>query len=319
MMRVFVYEFTCAASAATVLACGAGSLNPEGAAMFASISEDFARIPNTEVVTLPRGEPEEIAFRRTVHLADATLVIAPEFDGLLAERCRWVRDEGGFCLNPSAETLALGADKFRMAAHWQNAGVPTPPTLLASDEPPPWPKWVLKPRFGAGSIDTQLNGPPRPWGEIGPMIVQPWLAGLPASVAFLCGPGQIVALPPASQHLSTDGRFEYRGGSVPLPEPWSTRALNLATQAVRAVPGLLGFVGIDVVLGEDGRDWAIELNPRLTTSYLGLRRQARFNLAEAMWRIACGQPPPEMTWSAEQVEFQADGRVVIVSARSSDH
>ena len=56
------------------------------------------------------------------------------------------------------------------------------------------------------------------------------------------------------------------------------------------MPGLSGYVGVDVVLGNDGRDWAIEINPRLTTSYVGLRALAGFNLAEAMLavaRVAC--------------------------------
>ncbi|MCX7699272.1 MAG: ATP-grasp domain-containing protein [Gemmataceae bacterium] len=317
MMRIFIYEFTCAASAASLHAPEVRSLSPEGAAMLAAVTEDFAGISGCEVITLPPGEAEEIAFRRAAQLADATLVIAPEFDHLLAQRCQWVRDEGGFCLNPSAEGIALGSDKWRLAEHWRNMGVPTPETLLADESPPPWSSWVLKPRFGAGSLDTQVNGPPRPRGELGPMIVQPWLHGVAASVAFLCGPGQIVAMPPAAQQLSRDGTLKYLGGKVPLPEPWSSRALKIATKAARAIPGLCGYVGIDVLLGEDGNDWAIEMNPRLTTSYLGLRKKARFNLAAAIWCIARGEPPPEMRWSADEVEFAADGTVVVTSSVSS--
>lgn len=279
--------------------------------MFAAVTEDFARITGCEVIVPSPGEPEETAFRRAARQADATLVIAPEFDDILANRCRWVREEGGFCLNPSAEVIDLGSDKFRLAGHWQRFGVPTPETLLPDGSPLPWSSWVLKPRFGAGSLDTHVNGTPRPRGEIGQMIVQPWLSGVAASVSFLCGPDRVVALSPAAQHLATDGTLKYLGGKVPLPEPWSSRALRIATQAVHAIPGLCGYIGVDVLLGIDGRDWAIEMNPRLTTSYLGLRRRARFNLAEAMWRIARGEPPPAMVWSADEIEFSADGKLVV--------
>ena len=40
---------------------------------------------------------------------------------------------------------------------------------------------------------------------------------------------------------------------------------------------------------DGSRDYAIEINPRLTTSYVGLRALAEFNIAEAMLRAATGK------------------------------
>src|SRR5262249_27211100 len=109
-------------------------------------------------------------------------------------------------------------------------------------------------------------------------IVQPFVPGVAASVAFLFGPGRCLALPPAAQRLSEDDCFRYLGGSVPLPPPLAERARRLAWTAVETLPDLRGYVGVDVVLGDatDGSaDWIIEINPRLTTSYVGLRALAR--------------------------------------------
>jgi predicted ATP-grasp superfamily ATP-dependent carboligase len=80
--------------------------------------------------------------------------------------------------------------------------------------------------------------------------------------------------------------------------------------AVRAVPGLLGYVGVDVVLGEaadGGGDAVIEINPRLTTSYVGLRRLARFNLAEAVLAVVAGKALPGLDWRKGPIRFLADG------------
>jgi predicted ATP-grasp superfamily ATP-dependent carboligase len=143
--------------------------------------------------------------------------------------------------------------------------------------------------------------------------VQPLVPGVPASVAFLLGPGQDVALAPAAQRLSSEGRFRYLGGTVPLAPPLAERAARLGRRAVREVPGLRGWVGVDLVLGEpsDGSaDQVIEINPRLTTSYVGLRALATTNLAEILLRVADGEPAPAVVWRAGSVEFQPDGRTV---------
>ena len=129
---------------------------------------------------------------------------------------------------------------------------------------------------------------------------------------MLCGPARFTPLPACRQWLSNDGRFQYLGGITPLPEPLAQRARELGTAAVAALPPTVGYVGIDLVLGaaEDGRDdVVIEVNPRLTTSYVGLRQLARTNLAAAMLDIARGQPVAPLFHDG-RLGFSADGLMV---------
>ena len=145
------------------------------------------------------------------------------------------------------------------------------------------------------------------------MILQEFVSGRAASVAFLCGPAGNVPLLPAFQSLSDDGRFKYQGGELPIPPDLAGRAVKLAQRAVDCVPELCGYVGVDLVLGDaaDGsRDYAIEINPRLTTSYVGLRRLADFNLAEEMLRAARGELVGPLRWKSGRVRFAPDGSVV---------
>jgi predicted ATP-grasp superfamily ATP-dependent carboligase len=272
--------------------------------MLDAVAADFAAIPDVSVVSLLdarlkdraldtsveviRVEPgsEAQAFREIVAQVDFALVIAPELDGILLERCTWAASAGARLLGPSPDAVALTADKLDLARHWKSAGVPTPRTVPRNEEMPPFlPPWIVKPRFGAGSIEIAVS---ESLGSVSgrfESIVQPLVPGQSASVAFLIGPKQTLPLAPCWQHL--DERFQYLGGSTPIPSDMAARAVSIARRSIDAVPGLHGYVGVDVVLGEE--DMAIEINPRLTTSFIGLRQLAQDNLAEALLRIVRGQ------------------------------
>ncbi len=93
---------------------------------------------------------------------------------------------------------------------------------------------------------------------------------------------------------------------MPLAEPLAKRAVGLAGQAVAAVEGLAGFVGVDLVLGmpaDGSEDWVIEINPRPTTSYIGLRQLASDNLVDAALRIARGEVIMPLHWRETVIEF----------------
>jgi predicted ATP-grasp superfamily ATP-dependent carboligase len=143
------------------------------------------------------------------------------------------------------------------------------------------------------------------------MRCEEFVPGLAASVAVLCGPAGNHSLPTCQQRLSADGRFTYLGGRLPLEPPLDQRARRLAEAAVAALPQPRGYIGVDLVLGDaaDGSgDRVIEINPRLTTSYVGLRAAAKSNLAAAMLAVVRGDAP-DLCFHSEPVEFAADGTI----------
>ena len=85
------------------------------------------------------------------------------------------------------------------------------------------------------------------------------------------------------------------------------RATELGTKAITALPPTIGYVGVDLILTEDSTaDSVIEVNPRLTTSYIGLREIAETNLAEVMLSIATGSELA-VSFSNSDINFNADG------------
>lgn len=312
-MRVFVYEYM------TALGIGRAPESPEhgmyreGRAMRDAVAEDLRRIEGAEVVVCPEGADGPVP----CGAGWWHLFIAPETDGVLAGLAE--PRSGGFLLGSSGEALRLTSDKLALADHWRGCGVRTPAT--SAREPTPCEAFpvVWKPRDGAGSTDTFLirdrfelasalavRDPNRQ------MILQEFVPGRAASVAFLCGPREQIPLVPTLQTLSGDGRFKYEGGELPIPTELAERAVAVGRAAVGCVPGLVGYVGVDVVLGAapDGSDdRAIEINPRLTTSYIGLRALADFNIAEVMLRVAAGGAAGALRWKPGRVRFGPDGSV----------
>lgn len=320
MTTVFLYEdVTATWAGGDNQSPPASSLLAEGRAMLDAVTADFQKFADVRLLDSWRrdfvsaGLTTEAEFRRHARSADFSLVIAPECGGRLELLAREVLQAGGNLLGPSPDAIHLTADKLSLVRHWEANGVRTPETWLPGNEPVDLPL-VFKPRDGAGSQGVLLRPSLRSAERGEDEVVQEYVKGFAASLAFLIGPRTLTPLVPCAQHLSDDGRLRYQGGRLPIAPPLAERAIRIATAAVRCVPGLAGYVGVDVVLGDDGRDWAIEINPRLTTSYVGLRALAKFNLAEAMLAAIRGQSLPAMEWYEGTIAFTPDGRLSPLAA-----
>lgn len=320
-MRVFLYEYMTATGSGRDPASPEHGMYLEGRAMRDALVEDFGRIPDVEVFAFPdEAAPVEPQwFLDSVGVSHWTLVIAPETDAELLRFTSRVPGGGANLLGPTVEAVRLTSDKLALAEYWREHDVPAPATTDRAPTPCEAFPVVWKPRDGAGSTDTflirdrfELAAALAARDPARPMILQEYVPGRAASVAFLCGPRETVPLVPTFQLLSDDGRFKYRGGELPIRPDLASRAVRLASRAVACVPGLLGYIGVDLVLGaaEDGsQDFAIEINPRLTTSYIGLRALAAFNIAEMMLKIAEDEPIGELKWKPGRVRFGPDGSV----------
>ena len=333
-MRVFLYEWITGGGLVDQTGQLPASMLREGAAMLSALAADFAALPDCEVTVLrdmrlsgpalPHCRIVEVhssehwreEFDQHVSQSDASLVVAPEFDGILRDTLRRAADAGAGVLNSGDEFVAIASNKQRTAERLGAAGLRTPEAVLLDADQETLPTdfeypGVLKPIDGAGSqhmlkVEGPLDEPPPyPW----PRRLERFYPGKPASVSLLCGGGRRTALPPCWQHLSADGRFTYLGGALIRDKFLAQRARALAIQAADAMPPAAGYVGVDVVLGAaaDGSDdVVIEVNPRLTTSYIGLRAAVKQNLVQAMLDCAAGRDV-QVTVEDWCVEFAADG------------
>jgi len=348
MPSILLYEYTCSSGKRSDKGLSQ-SLAAEGRAMLVALAADFDSTSHythvlwdnrlgifpsaaARIVSNDDSADEQALLAHCAHIVDWTIIIAPETDGVLAERCRWVESAGGRLLGCSAALVELLSDKHRTVEHLAANDVPVPrgQTWDPGELPPSLPcPVVVKPRDGAGSQLTFLVEDIPALHELlaGYEVsarIEKFIPSTPCSLSFLCGPRGCLPLVPCCQRIGfeqyTDHspqesarlrKIEYLGGRHPLPAHLTQRAIDLARRAVKTLPEPIGYLGVDLILGDsdDGsRDFVIEINPRLTTSYVGLRSASRLNLAQAMLDVADGRHP-SLSFNNEAIEFDSDGTV----------
>jgi predicted ATP-grasp superfamily ATP-dependent carboligase len=306
-----------------------------------AIARDFAAVPGVRVVVtlddrfpdepgpwsivrIGAGE-EESAFPRLVALADYTALIAPETGGILAGRARAIEHAAGRSLGSTPAAIELTGDKLRLGRHLADRGIATPDCLRITPRTGlpvhfPYPA-VLKPIDGAGAQETYLvegaDACPEAARELPVALLQPMVPGVSASACFLVGPdGKARLIAAGWQHVEIcDGRFVYCGGTIPVPPRGVEGGPR---QAIESVAGLCGFVGVDYVWDDVAKcATVIEINPRPTTSYVGLVRGLSPGILAGCWlqvvsgagRLGPGPLFPGIDLD-RPVTFAADGAMI---------
>ena len=304
MKRIFVYEYLSGGGLIESAEGSGDDLLPMGLCMRDAITADLLRLEDYDVsvatcdlgtrppkpATQVKPYQGETALDFVVRQADAhhlVWVVAPETNGLLAQFQRSVDPARWLGCDGAAIKLASGKRSTLMQL--ATAGVATP---LAFEHEPEITRWVVKPDDGAGAIDTRLHASLdvalEDWSQRSragcPMVIEPWVEGEPLSLSLMCSGARTELLSINRQHLAIDaaGMLSYQGVEVnvlPLADPRGLTLNGLATRVGRSVPGLCGFVGIDLVWHAQRGPVLIEINPRVTCAYVGLSQALRRNLA----------------------------------------
>lgn len=320
-MRVFVYEDICGGG---MVGCELDDLLvDQGYAMLCAVVADFVAGGAQVVTTVDdrlRVEMDGVEVRRIEDAAsldlvfnelrdEMCLVIAPEFDRRLETLSRAVESTGGL-LGCQPDAVALCSDKLALGAHLQDAGVSAPFARHYEHGGHVSDDVVVKPRFGAGCEKTyRVCAGSDEWPMVvgGHWIVQSYCEGVAVSASFIVHESHVISLLAGKQLIDGDYELEYNGGRLPLDDGLHRRAMELGHQAVRCVDGLRGFVGVDMVLGEEEEDdVVIEINPRVTMSYIGLQALCETNLGMAMM-----DADAPIEWAAASAQFDVFGNVLV--------
>ena len=315
-MRVFVFEFV------TGGGCAGRALPeflPDAEAMWQALVGDLSAIAGVKVLTLrddrlPDARLDNVEvlstnasrfdrdYARCLAWADAVWPVAPEEAGRLEALNRGVMDAGKRLLGCRPDAVRIAASKYATARLLNRAGVKSVPTF-ASPLSLAKGAAVAKPDKGAGCQTTRYfhdRFSAREWASAhtdAGFVFQPYLSGESLSLSVLCSQSgsELLSVNRQDVRLEND-RLSFHGVAVNALLDREGRYAHLAQRVTSVIPGLWGYVGIDLLETEAG-PVILEVNPRVTVSYAGLRPWLGFNPAEKVLKLPAMEclrslPPP---------------------------
>jgi len=295
-----------------------GTILLEGRAMLDVLVRSFTAAGHDVVYptsgpVLPAGTAVETKdFDRSVEelsaQCDAALVVAP--DELLGDLTEMI-EKNTINLGCPAGSVRLCADKLECTRILENEGIKVPATTV-SGEPnvfSPGDRVVLKPRWGCASEDTTLTryscATMIPEG----FVATRYIEGEHLSASLVVGE-DTVTLPPKTlpltvnrQNINIGSRIQYDGGTVGVDTGRNQELFRAAQRSAEAL-GCRGYVGVDIVLAD--KPWVIDVNPRPTTSIIGISKIMEEELGELILKAHSGDLPFSVNITSEYNFSKAD-------------
>ena len=253
-----------------------------------------------EVVNIAYEDDLWEIWQREIDAADAVLPIAPESNGTLLRLTQMVEQSGKLLLGCHTEAVRIFGDKWLTFQHLKRHQIPTAESFLAldwlnqSDAFDSSIEWIAKPIDGAGAEAMYL-------GDVAYLtsclascadsyLVQPFMDGLSASFCMLSRAGEVTVLSANQQHiLRQQKHLKLQACELNAMLEHMPAFELLAHQIGISMPNLFGYMGVDVQIQQNqGKThYAIlDINPRLTTSYVGLHQAMQVNPASCLLSLA---------------------------------
>lgn len=295
-MKVLLAEYT---------SCHDPSLAHEGAAMFDTVKQSFERC-GYEVVLPGCGDfGDEI--ERLAPQCDMGLVIAP--DNLLGKYTQ-ILEQHTHNLGCGFMTAALCANKVQTEKILRAHGVPVPAQATSG-------KRIIKPVRGCGAQGVRVSDAPVGDGE----FAQQFIEGEHFSVSIVASrvigdaclyfsghPPLVLAVNQQFIETGSDGAIHYLGGETPVHPAREAEIIETAKKAVIVLGGQ-GYMGVDVVVAD--KVYMVDVNPRITTSLVGIAACMKEEIAEILVDASKGGGPKTVQLTG-RVRFDTHGKVSLL-------
>lgn len=250
-------------------------------------------------------DPEKFkqVFVQALAQVDMVWLIAPETGGALLELSELCyeaekREHGPVFIGSGFDAMLAGTSKTLFFEALRDAKIHTLAVHAGEDlmqapyfealQDQAASRWIAKPEDGAGCEGIRLFASLealRDWLAVDARyldyLAQPYQQGIAASLSMLCRNGKAWLLSCNRQHIECDDQqFELKGISVNGMLQYRQQFETIARKVAQMLPDALGYIGVDVIVDDENRRiYVLEINPRLTTSYVGLHEALNANPA----------------------------------------
>ncbi len=223
----------------------------------------------------------ENALEKISKECDAGLVIAP--DEMLGDLTQLV-EENTINLGCPSHAVRLCADKLECTRVLEKENIPVPETKGSGEYNG---DYVIKPRFGCAceGIHKSSAGILKEG-----FIATEFIKGEHLSASIITGKTQL-PLTVNRQLIEMNDEISYEGGIVPYYCDRNNEIIAVAKKTVKAL-GCRGYAGVDIVLGD--MPYVVDVNPRPTTSIIGISRVMKEEIADLMLRACFGELPDQV-------------------------
>ncbi len=279
-MKVLIFEYITASDETSE------NLRHEGQMMLDALLENFKKFPNVDVLIATKNE-----FYNQLKLVDAAWIIAPEFDDILEHYCQLVENENKILLTSPAKAVALTANKFTTFQILIAAKIPTVPTEIfnSAKNYDKTKEWIIKPIDGAGAENTFLLTSETDWSALPDfekaVLIQPHINGEKISLSCIFQNGKAHLLCVNLQQFEIENQTFKLKNIVTNFKQDDGRYQKMASEIAIAFPDLWGYVGIDLIENE-AACFVLEINPRLTTSFVQIQKVLKLNVAEWILKLS---------------------------------
>ena len=269
---------------------------------------------DTVIIKPEQNSHEE--FARLVLHCDAVWPIAPEFDGILQTLCQTVECLGKRLLTSPVRAVAITGNKLNTYQYLKRHHIVTVPTRtftnatwvgdsdtqhlaqelaqLSSASPTcKVEQWLVKPVDGVGCADSYILTDRQDFEQMhsrkGQYVIQPHIQGNKTSLSCLFKHGIGWLLCANLQQFDIIKQQYHLSKIIVNHDSDPSVYQDLVDNIANALPELWGYVGIDLIETPE-QQLVLEINPRLTTSFVGINAALGINVAENVLQLLEGKP-----------------------------
>ena len=236
-----------------------------------------------------------------IKAADVVWIIAPESGNELLNLTRLATAAGNLYTGSDDYTVDITTSKKRTVELLRNANIDCVLSERYPNIPSATSGWVVKRDDGVGGEDTYYFNDrslleiyldtvdhPTDW------VIQPYLAGDVLSLSLLCYGGCPPLVLACNKQIINRSAQRFCLQAIHINKYHNKRNefQSLANRIAALLPGLTGFVGVDLIYLAN-KIYVLEINPRFTTAYAALSPSLGINIAELILKTVKNKALPD--------------------------